>query len=204
MHNVYFGIDLNQVSPSNNDNALVGKLTSTNYDPGTLDYNQTYYWRIDEVDSEGDRTTGDIWTFTTARPPKGRTCFTAETGVWVNGTLVPISKTAAGQITCGINSYGKIREVQEHKGIFTCYDVLLESGNSISVAENHYFLSESGQWISLKNLKAGIKLKTSKGSIGIKSITKRPMPYVGNVYNLNIEGLDRYLVGKDAVIVRDF
>jgi hypothetical protein len=204
LHNVYLGIDFDQVSPSNNDSALVGKQTSTNYDPGILDYNQTYYWRIDEVDSEGNRTTGDVWTFTTARQPKGRTCFTAETDVWVNGMLVPISKTAAGQITCGINSYGTIQEVQEHNGIFTCYDVLLESGNSISVAENHYFLMESGQWISLKNLKAGTKLKTSKGSIGIKSITKRPTPYIGNVYNLNIAGSDHYLVGKDAVIVRDF
>jgi hypothetical protein len=204
LHNVYLGIDFDQVSPSNNDSALVGKQTSTNYDPGILDYNQTYYWRVDEVDSEGNRTTGDVWTFTTARQPKGRTCFTAETDVWVNGMLVPISKTAAGQITCGINSYGTIQEVQEHNGIFTCYDVLLESGNSISVAENHYFLMESGQWLSLKNLKAGTKLKTSKGSIEIKSITKRPMTYAGNVYNLNIAGSDRYLVGKDAIIVRDY
>jgi hypothetical protein len=204
LHNVYLGIDLDQVSPSNNDSALVGKQTSTIYDPGILDYNQTYYWRIDEIDSEGNRTIGDIWTFTTARPPKGRACFTAETNVWVNDVLVQISKAAAGQSIHVANSHGKIQEIQEHNGIFACYDILLESGNCISVAENHYFLSESGQWISLKNLKAGIKLKTSKYSIGIKSITKRPMPYVGNVYNLNIAGSDRYLVGKDAVIVRDF
>jgi hypothetical protein len=103
-----------------------------------------------------------------------------------------------------MNSLGTIQEVQEHNGTFTCYDILLESGNSISVAENHYFLMESGQWLSLKNLKAGTKLKTSKGSIEIKSITKRPMTYAGNVYNLNIAGSDRYLVGKDAIIVRDY
>jgi len=81
---------------------------------------------------------------------------------------------------------------------------LLESGNCIGVAENHYFLAESGQWISLLNLEKGIKLKTSKGSIGITSVTKRPMPYTDKVYNLNIAGSDRYLVGKDAIIVRDY
>jgi hypothetical protein len=35
-------------------------------------------------------------------------------------------------------------------------------------------------------------------------MTKRPTPYVGKVYNLKVEGSDRYLVGKDAVIVRDY
>jgi hypothetical protein len=72
------------------------------------------------------------------------------------------------------------------------------------VAENHYFMTESGQWLSLHNLKVGMKLKTSKGSVGIKSITKRPKPYTGRVYNLKIENSDRYLVGEDAIIVRDY
>jgi len=87
---------------------------------------------------------------------------------------------------------------------FTCYDVLFESGNRLSVVENHYFMTESGRWISLQNLKTGIKLKTSKGSIGITSVTKRPMPYIGKVYNLKVAGSDRYLVGKDAIVVRDY
>jgi len=166
-----------------------------------------YYWRIDEVDSEGNITKGDVWTFSTIFPPprpKGRVCFTAETNVWMSGALVPISKIALGQSVRGINCLNKIQEVQEHKGTFTCYDVLLESGNCLGVAENHYFLAESGQWLSLKELKAGIKLKTSKGSIGITSVTKKPAPYTGKVYNLNVASSDRYLVGKDAIIVRDY
>jgi len=134
----------------------------------------------------------------------GRACFTAETDVWVSGALVPISKVAMGQSICGMNSLSNVQEVQEHKGTFSCYDVLFESGNSIGVAENHYFLAESGQWISLQELKAGTKLQTSKGAVGIKSVTKRPAPYTGKVYNLKVAGSDRYLVGKDAVIVRDY
>ena len=128
--------------------------------------------------------------------------------MWVDGKLVEISKVAAGQTAtkaaCPTTVTRQIEKVEEHEGTFTCYDVLLESGNCLSVAENHYFLAKSGQWISLQNLKAGIKLKTSKGSIGIIRVAKRPMPYVGKVYNLKVEGSDRYPVGEDAVIVRDY
>jgi hypothetical protein len=216
-HNVYFGTE-SDFSPMMERpeypewytiRAFAGNQNSTQFDPGWLNSNTTYFWRIDEVNSNGTRT-GVLWSFTTSTTgtggiaPKGRTCFTADTGVWIDGNLVQISKVAQGQIKCGVKSLGKIKEVQEHNGTFTCYNVLLESGNCIGVAENHYFLAESGQWISLKELKAGIRLKTSKGSIGITSVTKRPNPYTGNVYNLNITGSDRYLVGKDAVIVRDY
>jgi len=208
-HDVYFGTDIDVVffaDTSDTIGTYRGRQAATSYTPpeGARRY-PSYYWRIDEIDSEGNITKGDVWAFRTANPPpKGRTCFVAETGVWVNGTLVPISKVVQGQINCGVNSLGIIQEVQRHNGTFTCHDVLLDSGNCIGVAENHYFLTESGQWISLHDLKAGIKLKTSKGSIGVTSVTKRPVSYVGNVYNLNIAGSDRYLVGKDAVIVRDY
>jgi hypothetical protein len=128
--------------------------------------------------------------------------------VWVDGELVQISKVVAGRtigkITCLTNTSARIEKLEEHEGTFACYDVLLESGKSIGVAENHYFMTESGQWVPLKNLKTGIKLKTLNGPIGIISVTKRAAPYTGKVYNLNVAGSDRYLVGKDAVIVRDY
>jgi len=210
-HDVYLGSDRDAVvdaDTSDTTGIYRGRQAATSYMPPESLFGwrfAPYYWRIDEIDSEGNVTTGDVWTFSNATPPaKGRTCFTAETKVWASGALVPISKIALGQSIRGMNSFSKIHEVQEHKGTFTCYDVLLESGNCLSVAENHYFLTESGQWISLKNLKTAIRLQTPKGSIAIVSVTKRPMPYVGKVYNLKVEGSDRYLVGKDAVIVRDY
>jgi len=196
-HDVYFG--------TNDSLDFISNQTTTEFDPGMLDPGTTYFWRVDEVNHNGKRT-GAMWNFTTSDkwPPKGRTCFVAETGIRVGGELIPISKISQGQSIRGMNCLSKIQEVQEHNGTFTCYDVLLESGNCLGVAENHYFMTESGQWISLLNLKAGIELKTSQGSVGIKSVTKRPKPYVGKVYNLKVEGSDRYLVGKDAVIVRDY
>ena len=210
-HDVYFGSNEDAVTngdTSNTTGTYKGRQAATSYTPPDFHWNTiTYYWRIDEVDSEGNITKGDIWTFrliSQGPPPKGRTCFTAETNVWSSSALVPISKVALGQSIRGMNSLSKIQEVQEHYGTFTCYDVLLKSGNCLSVAENHYFLAESGQWISLQNLKTATRLQTSKGSIGIISVTKRPMPYTGKVYNLKVAGSDRYLVGKDAIIVRDY
>jgi parallel beta-helix repeat protein len=215
LHDVYFSSNEEAVADgdiSNRTGTYRGRQAAPSYTPfdGFWSWpDPSVYWRIDEVDREGNITKGDVWTFSiipppSRTPPKGRACFTAETEVWIDGNLIPISKAVQGHINCGVNSLGKVQEVQEHSGTFTCYDVLLESGNCISVAENHFFLSESGQWLSLLNLKAGIKLQTPKGSIGITSITKRPTPYTGKVYNLKVAGSDRYLVGRDAVIVRDY
>ena len=56
-HDVYFGTAVVPTLVSANQ-------TSSNYDPGTLAFNQTYYWRIDEKNANGT-TTGDIWSFST-------------------------------------------------------------------------------------------------------------------------------------------
>jgi len=220
-HNVYFGFGMMPPEipefPWNSE--FVNNQTETQFDPGRLRTNTTYFWRIDEVNSNGIRT-GMLWSFTTGvgsgPPPKGRACFTAETGVWINGKLVSISQTGEGCSVGRIDAVtakgssmslpylGTVEELQEHLGTFECYDVLLESGNCIDVAENHYFLTEFGQWLSVRNLKIGTKLQTATGPIKIVSVTKRSKQYTGKVYNLKVEGSDRYLVGKDAVIVRDY
>jgi len=229
--------------------AFMGNQSLNLFDPGWLDGNTTYFWRIDEVNSNGTRT-GVLWSFTTSSaggggftppPPKGRTCFVAETDVWVDGTLVSISSVASrcsvgrnnialmgGSLKAGgfgdgkshenhrqaaleaatqpmpLPYLGRVQELQKHEGTFECYDVLLKSGNSIGVAGNHYFLTQSGQWLAVRNLKAAMKLQTATGSVAIVSVTKRPMSYTGKVYNLKVAGSDCYLVGKDAVIVRDY
>jgi prepilin-type N-terminal cleavage/methylation domain-containing protein len=126
-------------------------------------------------------------------PPKGRTCFVADTPAMVNGKFVQISK-----VTTGLT----ISKVEEHEGTFLCRDIVLESGNTISVVDAHCFMTDSGQWVNAPNLTTGLRLKTLTGTVGIKSITTRN--YTGKVYNLKIQGSDQYMVGKDCVIVRDF
>ena len=52
---------------------------ANSFDPGTLAFDATYYWAIDEVNGH-DITAGPIWSFTTAPAPSGDvvTILTAE------------------------------------------------------------------------------------------------------------------------------
>jgi len=70
-HDVYFGTsfdDVNMASRSNPLDVLVSQgQTAATYDPeGLLEYGQTYYWRVDEVNAAPDNTifTGDVWSLT--------------------------------------------------------------------------------------------------------------------------------------------
>jgi len=143
-------------------------------------------------------------------PSKGRACFPGETGVWVNGAVVPISKIARahtiGHIARAVSTapFGQIEDIEEHTGTFNCRDILLDSGNRISVVDAHCFMLDSGQWIAAQDLRKGFRLRTSNGTVSIKSVTTRATPFVGKVYNLNIQSSDRYMVGKDGIIVRDY
>ncbi|NQV31595.1 MAG: discoidin domain-containing protein, partial [Phycisphaeraceae bacterium] len=64
-HDVYFGTTFEDV---NNASALVSLGQDVNtFDVGALGFGQTYYWRVDEVNSAPDNTLfkGEIWSFTT-------------------------------------------------------------------------------------------------------------------------------------------
>jgi len=70
-HNVYLGTvweDVNAASTANPLDILVSEGQDTNsFDAGRLEYGQTYYWRVDEVNGAPDNTVfkGDVWSFTT-------------------------------------------------------------------------------------------------------------------------------------------
>ncbi|MGE5295761.1 MAG: discoidin domain-containing protein [Solirubrobacterales bacterium] len=70
-HDVYFGTnfaDVNTASRTDAKGVLISKdQTAAEFDPeGLLEYGQTYYWRVDEVNAAPDNTIfrGDVWTFT--------------------------------------------------------------------------------------------------------------------------------------------
>ena len=142
--------------------------------------------------------------------PKGRPCFLAHTPVWVDGMLVQIADAVSGQKVGKLHCAGivaplkRIEKVQEHEGAFECRDVVLENGNCISVVAAHCFMLDSGRWIAAQDLRTGLRLKTPTGNIGIRSVTKRALPFVGKVYNLKVRNGEQYLVGRDGVIVRDW
>jgi hypothetical protein len=215
-HDIHAGRGFDAVAESTRDNPVA--LVSQNQDFATYEPNDrfwwpAYYWRVDEVDAQDRITKGDVWMFT--RPvSKGRACFTPDTLIWAEDTPIPISQAHLAQHVDGLKQLTETvrfsrcintpEQVQEHESTFTCYDLYFETGNCVTVASNHYFMSESGGWVCLRDIVAGIRLRTATGSVAVAAVYRRLRPYTGKVYNLKIKDSDHYLVGKDALIARDY
>ena len=62
-HEVYFGTDASSLELKGS-----GNLGSESYDPGQLEWDTTYYWRVDEANNANADSpwTGPLWSFTTA------------------------------------------------------------------------------------------------------------------------------------------
>jgi hypothetical protein len=62
-HEVYFGTDASSLELKGS-----GNLGSESYDPGLLEWDTTYYWRVDEANNANADSpwTGPLWSFTTA------------------------------------------------------------------------------------------------------------------------------------------
>ncbi len=68
-HRLYFGVSSNAIAnATTNSPEFKGALGTTNYTPGTLAFNTTYYWRVDEI-AGIYATTGTVWSFTTPLLP---------------------------------------------------------------------------------------------------------------------------------------
>ncbi|MFH6993967.1 polysaccharide lyase family 1 protein [Flavobacterium sp. FlaQc-48] len=67
-HKFYFGEDKNAVTnATESSKEYKGKLNETVYPVSDLYTGSTYYWRVDEVDSKGDVTLGNVWSFKPAQ-----------------------------------------------------------------------------------------------------------------------------------------
>ncbi len=65
-HNVYLGTSFDDVNDGV-DTLVSQSQAATTYDPeGLLEFGQTYYWRVDEVNAAPDNTVfkGEVWSFT--------------------------------------------------------------------------------------------------------------------------------------------
>lgn len=62
-HELYFGTDASSLEQKGS-----GNLGSQSYDPGQLEWNTTYYWRVDEANNTNADSpwTGPLWSFATA------------------------------------------------------------------------------------------------------------------------------------------
>ncbi len=63
-HDVYLGTDEAAVTDGADD-VFKGNTYETSFVTGDLEAETTYYWRIDEVDTGGNKVTGEVWSFTT-------------------------------------------------------------------------------------------------------------------------------------------
>jgi len=63
-YDIYFGTDSTPIK-------IVSNQSTTSYDPGTMNYNIKYYWRIVAWDNSSESSTGPIWSFTTGVQSQG-------------------------------------------------------------------------------------------------------------------------------------
>jgi len=85
LYTVYFGTDAAEVAAATGAPAA-GKTT---FDPGPLEMDTKYYWRVDTFDGL-EWLTGDVWSFTTTRPGGGLVGEYANYGGGQNVTLTRI------------------------------------------------------------------------------------------------------------------
>jgi len=68
-HQVYFGTDIDAVRSADTASPQYKgskNLGSESFDPGKLQWDTVYYWRVDEVEAGGTTQKGMVWSFTTA------------------------------------------------------------------------------------------------------------------------------------------
>ena len=100
LHTMYFGTDYDTVA-----NAAAGiPVGSTSYNPGPLQAEKVYYWRVDEFDGLGTYK-GDVWAFTTlgavANPQPANS--TADVSMATVLSWTPATNAASHQVYLGLD-----------------------------------------------------------------------------------------------------
>ena len=63
-HEIFFGTDSNSVAAATSSSPeFKGKLKSPSFSLPKLDHMKNYFWRVDEVDADGNVTRGEVWRF---------------------------------------------------------------------------------------------------------------------------------------------
>lgn len=85
-YNVYFG---NKSPPP----IVASGITETHYDPGIMNFETTYYWKIVTCDNHGASREGPVWNFTTFIPPIPEVVFVNPKEGYFHFSGVPLFQT---------------------------------------------------------------------------------------------------------------
>ncbi len=87
-HHVYLGDDFNEVSVAELSSPLIvgSSLDVNSLELPRLEFSKTYYWRVDEVDSEEEVTKGHVWSFTVEPKSLKVSDITASASSWLEGS----------------------------------------------------------------------------------------------------------------------
>jgi hypothetical protein len=128
MHTLYFGDDFDTVA-----NATGGaSVGATSYDPGPLESEKVYYWRVDEYDGLSTYK-GDVWTFTTPGAVRGPQPANGAVDVAMTTVLrwTAATNAASHQIYVGLDKdavHSADTSSPEYKGSRTLGEENIDSG----------------------------------------------------------------------------
>jgi hypothetical protein len=146
-HEIFFGTDSTALESKGS-----GNLGSENYEPGQLEWNTTYYWRIDEANNANANSpwTGPLWSFTTANfliiddfeayndIPSGEEGSNLIYEAWIDGFADPTNGSQVGYLD--IPSYEDTIVYSGNKSMPLTYD------NAVGKSEATLTLASNRDW----------------------------------------------------------
>jgi hypothetical protein len=161
IYNVYFGTTTNPPIVS------FGQFETT-YNPGTMNFDTNYYWKIKAIDIHGASTMGPLWNFETEGEPlnyppefSNENPSNGATNVTITTSLISIyiSDTEGDSFTCTIETSPNVGSVMyanvtngtktcdisglEYNTIYTWYVNATDSGSGQTTSEIYTFTTES-------------------------------------------------------------
>ncbi|AQQ70999.1 hypothetical protein SMSP2_01363 [Limihaloglobus sulfuriphilus] len=122
-HDLYLGASYEEVNIAETDSPCwQGRLDSSSFETGPLDFRSGYYWRVDQIDTAGEVHRGDVWSFTTLPSRRqAKELFPPDNGL-LGESLINDPNTKI--------SWQSGEDAVTHKIYFgTCYDTVSEAEN---------------------------------------------------------------------------
>jgi hypothetical protein len=181
MHRMYFGDNLQDVQTGAGGTAK-GPVSGSNYSPGTLEYEKTYYWRVDEFDGR-ETHTGDVWSFTTTLNGLG----TVVIDMWegITGSTLDLLRDSPGYPDNPTWS-DELTEFSTADTIGDNYGARIYGWLYVPMTGNYTFWFSSADegelWLSTDDDPANVQLLASEpvwGSYDTFSRKSDPVPLIG-------------------------